>query len=45
VPESWELKAQLVFGDMLEGPGPEKERTWLGESLRSFGGEEKGKVE
>jgi predicted oxidoreductase (fatty acid repression mutant protein) len=40
VPESWELKAQLVFGDMVEGPGDEKARTGLEESLRTFGGEE-----
>jgi predicted oxidoreductase (fatty acid repression mutant protein) len=38
VPKSWKLEAQLVFGEMLEGPGPEKERTGLGESLRVFGG-------
>jgi predicted oxidoreductase (fatty acid repression mutant protein) len=38
VPESWKLEAQLVFGEMVEGPGPEKERTGLEESLRVFGG-------
>ena len=39
VPETWKLEAQLVFGEMVEGPGPEKERTGLQESLKVFGGE------
>lgn len=38
MPESWNLEAQLVFGEMVEDPGPEKERTGLEESLRMFGG-------
>jgi predicted oxidoreductase (fatty acid repression mutant protein) len=38
IPQSWKLEAQLVFGEMLEGPGPEKERTGLEESLKVFGG-------
>ncbi|KAF1828347.1 Nitroreductase [Decorospora gaudefroyi] len=42
VPESWELKAQLVFGEMVEGQGPveEKVRTGLEESLRVYCGKE-----
>jgi predicted oxidoreductase (fatty acid repression mutant protein) len=39
VPESWNLEAQLVFGEMVEGPGEEKERTGLKEALRVFGEE------
>jgi len=38
VPDSWTLEAQLVFGEMTEGPGPEPERTYLEESLKVFGG-------
>ncbi|KAH3907860.1 hypothetical protein HBH56_181920 [Parastagonospora nodorum] len=38
VPESWTLEAQLVFGEMTEGPGDEPERTYLEESLKVFGG-------
>lgn len=37
VPASWELKAQLVFGGMKEGPGPDKERTGLESSFKVFG--------
>lgn len=39
IPESWTLEAQLVFGEMTEGPGPEPERTYLEESLKVFGGD------
>ncbi|KAH7408722.1 Nitroreductase-like protein [Phaeosphaeria sp. MPI-PUGE-AT-0046c] len=39
VPETWKLEAQLVFGEMVDGPGPEKERTGLQESLKVFGGD------
>ncbi|KAH7076225.1 Nitroreductase-like protein [Paraphoma chrysanthemicola] len=37
VPAHWKLTAQLVFGEMVDGPGPEKERTGLGEAIRVFG--------
>jgi len=37
VPESWGLKAQLVFGEMTAGPGAEKERTGLEGAVRVFG--------
>jgi predicted oxidoreductase (fatty acid repression mutant protein) len=40
VPESWKLEAQLLFGEMADGPGPEKERTGLEESLKVFGGDD-----
>lgn len=42
VPESCKLEAQLVFGEMVEGPGPEKERTGLEEWLRVRGRGESG---
>jgi predicted oxidoreductase (fatty acid repression mutant protein) len=37
VPETWTLKAQLVFGEPTKGPGEEKVKTGLEESLRVFG--------
>ncbi|KAF2027959.1 Nitroreductase [Setomelanomma holmii] len=40
VPEHWKLTAQLVFGEIVEGPGPEKERTGLDEAVKVFGGKE-----
>jgi predicted oxidoreductase (fatty acid repression mutant protein) len=39
VPETWELKAQLVFGEVVEEVPEEKERTHLDVSLKVFGGE------
>jgi hypothetical protein len=33
------MEAQLVFGEMVEGPGEEKERTGLEGALRVEGGE------
>ncbi|KAF1840926.1 Nitroreductase [Cucurbitaria berberidis CBS 394.84] len=42
VPETWELKAQLVFGQPTAGPGPDKERTHLEIALKSYGGDEGG---
>ncbi|KAF2657546.1 Nitroreductase [Lophiostoma macrostomum CBS 122681] len=39
VPETWSLKAQLVFGELTEGPGAEKPKTGLEEALRVFGGD------
>jgi predicted oxidoreductase (fatty acid repression mutant protein) len=41
VPETWKLKAQLVFGEPTAGPGPEKERTFLDVALKVYGGDEK----
>jgi predicted oxidoreductase (fatty acid repression mutant protein) len=43
VPETWELKAQLVFGEIVGEKPAEKERTHLDVSLKVFGGE--GEVE
>jgi predicted oxidoreductase (fatty acid repression mutant protein) len=39
VPETWQIEAQLVFGEMIEGPGEEKERTGLEAALRVERGE------
>jgi hypothetical protein len=33
------MEAQLVFGEMVEGPGAEKEKTGLEQALRVEGGE------
>jgi hypothetical protein len=41
VPETWRLKAQLVFGQPTAGPGPDKERTFLDFALKVYGGDEK----
>ena len=40
VPETWELKAQLVFGTPTAGPGDEKARTHLEVALRTYGGDQ-----
>ncbi|KAF2735246.1 Nitroreductase [Polyplosphaeria fusca] len=37
VPEGWRLKAQLVFGGVVEGPGEEKARTGLEGAIRVVG--------
>ena len=42
VPETWDLKAQLVFGQATAGPGPEPVRTHLESALRCYGGDEGG---
>ncbi|KAJ4367453.1 hypothetical protein N0V83_007036 [Neocucurbitaria cava] len=42
VPETWDLKAQLVFGQATAGPGPEREKTHLESALRCYGGEGEG---
>jgi predicted oxidoreductase (fatty acid repression mutant protein) len=39
VPETWELKGQLVFGEIVGEKPVEKERTHLDVSLKIFGGE------